>query len=193
VTSDEELIAEAAEGSVTRCPPEFVRWRRKRGIPTGCIPAAYAAVLVAGGGPTAKDLMRLCERTGLHPMPTVGEAEGLLAAEQGRGGKLSHARLGKLVDLTTVERDEIKFWTAYAIDETPEDGRKRRAGERARHREADAGEAKARDRRARDAERKRTKRRDAQVRLRLPIIAAAVRISRPLRISRPQGSIRGIR
>lgn len=88
-----------------------------------------------------------------------------VARSRGLQQSLSRQELGRLLDLTTVERDELEFWWPEAIDETPAEGRKRRAVERAARRaaappvEAERLTAIVEERRRKDARRKRAKRR----------------------------------
>ncbi|PVE22306.1 hypothetical protein DC522_21735 [Microvirga sp. KLBC 81] len=129
--------------------------RRRHGIPINL--HGWAQVIAAELDDfNLVSLRHQCCRIGLANLASH-LAQEIIAREQERrqrGRHLSLKQRGELLELTTAERDAIDFWLAYAIDETPEAGRKRRARERAQTAE---GAAKNAARNARRKERDRNR------------------------------------
>lgn len=151
----------------------LVRARDAYNIPTDRQDFArvIARVLVDTGKLTGDNLAYWIAWTGLPTLP-AGQVMWIVeeafrkrdeARSRGRLTTLGKREAGELLELTALERDELRFWTFDAVDETSEDGRTRRAQERAAQRAmtaaSDADLAALTDRRARDAARKRAKRR----------------------------------
>jgi hypothetical protein len=135
--------------------------RLERGIPVDAY--RWAQVIAAElDEPTLSNLSHWCRRCGLDSLPLDLE-RAIIDQERERRTRrrrLSKTAIGRLLDLVTVERDELQFTFPVAIDETPAEGRRRRARERATKEAGAAKIKKRKDRRkAQDRKRKADQRR----------------------------------
>jgi hypothetical protein len=107
---------------------------------------AVAGELAAERGApfSTRDLIAQCRRCGFEIETDRAQKyrESAITLEAAGHGQTA-VDLGRLVDLTCAVRDELKWWTARAIDESNADGRARRARERAAHKRAEADDLAA--------------------------------------------------